>query len=110
MTSLKPTFFILISLLLASCTGMKTSATSVENEAYLEFIGDPSQYAEDLDVTIGDDYTFTAEVHTEKTGRPNGKLYSIPTGRHRVTVSYKGRVLFSKDIFVGNQETRQIHL
>ncbi len=86
---------------LAGCTGVKTTATGLNNEAFLEFIGKPNNYKEGLDVTIDDKNTFKAEVNKAHSDRPKGKVYAISTGKHIVTVSYNNNVIFKDFIVYG---------
>ncbi len=95
---------------LASCTGVKTASTGLENETYLEFLGDPSNYKGGVDVTVDEKTTFKAEVNDPTIARPKGKLYAISTGTHNISVSYNSKILFRKQIFVSAQETKKITL
>jgi hypothetical protein len=96
--------------LLVSCTGVKSTATGLENESFLEFIGTPSNYNGGVKVNIDDKTTFTAEVNKDHADRPKGKVYAISTGTHVVTVSYNNSVIFKKQIFVSAQETKKVIL
>ena len=95
---------------LSGCTGVKTLSTGLENEAYLEFVGNPGNYSGGITVTIDDKTTFTANVNKDRANRPKGKVYAISTGNHTVSVSYQGTVIYSKQIFVSAQETKRISL
>lgn len=97
-------------LLLGGCTGVKTSSSGLENEAFLEFVGKPSSYTNGVDVNIDDKTTFKAEVNKDHADRPKGNVYAIATGTHVVTVSYNKNVIFKKQIFVSAQETKKIIL
>jgi hypothetical protein len=104
-------FVIAIGLtFLTSCTGVKTVVTGLENEALLEFIGEPNNYTGGVKVNIDDKTTFLAEVNKDHADRPKGKVYAISTGAHIVTVSYNNNVIYKKQIFVSAQETKKIIL
>jgi hypothetical protein len=106
-------FFYVIAIgfiFLTACTGVKTSSSGMENEAFLEFIGTPSDYNGGVDVNIDDISTFKAEVNKDHADRPKGNVYAIKTGTHILTVSYNDKVLFKKQIFVSSQETKKIIL
>jgi hypothetical protein len=108
---MKKLMFIAAVLLLSSCaTGVKTTSSGLENEAFLEFVGTPNLYHEGISVTIDNSYTFTAEVKRDHADRPKGKVYAISTGKHDVSVSHDGRVIYQKTIFVSARETRKIVL
>ena len=95
---------------LTGCTGLKTTSTGLENEAFLEFIGSPSNYTGGVDVNLDDKNTFKGEVNKDHADRPKGKVYAISTGNHSITVSYNSKVIFKKQIFVSSQETKKIIL
>jgi hypothetical protein len=104
-------YIIAIALIfLTGCTGLKTTSVGLENEAFLEFIGTPSNYTGGVDVNLDDINTFKAEVNKDHADRPKGKVYAISTGNHSITVSYNSKVIFKKQIFVSSQETKKIIL
>jgi hypothetical protein len=109
---MKKIFYVIaIGLLfVAGCTGVKTVTTGLENEAFLSFIGKPSVYKGGVTVNVDDKNTFKAEVCKDFTDRPKGKVYAISTGTHIVTVSFNNNVIFKKQIFISNQETKKIQL
>jgi hypothetical protein len=97
-------------LILSGCTGVKTLSTGLENEAFLEFVGNPNYYLGGVTVTVDDKTTFVADVNKDHADRPKGKVYAISTGTHTITVSYNKQVIYSKQIFVSSQETKRIFL
>ncbi len=97
-------------MLLAGCRGLKTVSNGLENEAFLEFLGDPGSYKGGVNVTLDDKTTFLAEVYKDKRTRTKGQVYAIPTGTHTVSVSYNGKTLVKKQIFVSAQESKKITL
>ena len=104
-------FTLIIGLtILAGCTGVKTSSTSLENESFLEIIGTPGNYPGGVDINIDNNPTFNAVVNKDHSNRPKGNVYAISTGTHFVTVSYNNNVIFKKKIFVSAQETKKIIL
>ena len=104
-------FVLAITLIfLTGCTGVKTLSTGLENEAYLEFIGNPSNYEEGVNVNIDDKSIFKADVNKDHQNRPKGTVYAISTGTHIVTVTYNNNVIFKNQIFVAAQETKKIIL
>jgi hypothetical protein len=100
----------IVLLYLPSCTGIKTTISGLENEAFIEFLGNPSNYQGGIDVDIDGSAYFKAEVNKNHANRPKGKTYAISTGTHTIKVSYKGNLLVQKKIFVSNQETKKIIL
>tara|TARA_B100000809_G_scaffold220164_1_gene227770 strand:+ start:198 stop:548 length:351 start_codon:yes stop_codon:yes gene_type:complete len=103
-------------LLFTNCTGVKTVSSGLENESFLEFAGDPRDFAGGVDVNIDDKITFKAEINKVRRNspdhakRPKGKAYAISTGAHVVSVSYNNTLIFKKKIFISAQETRTIIL
>ena len=107
----KSLFAIAIGLMvLTGCTGVKTTSTGIENEAFIELIGNPNTYVGGVIVNIDDKITFNAEVNKAHADRPKGKVYAISTGIHTITVSYNNSVIFKKQVFVSAQETKRIVL
>ena len=122
---MKNLFFLLVmtSLVLASCgttgEGLLSTARGLENESFLEFVGNASNYRGGVDVNIDGKVTFKAKVHNENEGynfkkaeidRFKGEIYVISTGTHTIIVSYKGRIIYKKQIFISAQETKKIIL
>jgi len=107
----KIVFIFLIGLILiAGCTGLKTASRGLENEAFLEFVGIPTNYPNGIDVQIDDKITFKAYVVKDYAVRPKGKVYAIATGAHLISISHKNTLIFKKQIFVSAQETKKITL
>lgn len=107
----KSLFVIWISMfLLIGCTGVRTVSTGLENESFLQFIGNPSDYRGGVDVIIDDELNFKAKVYSTKVNRMKVKVYAIPTGKHTLKVSFKDNLLYDKQIFISAQETKNIIL
>lgn len=101
---------LLVLLPILACTGVKTRSGGLENEAYLVFIGKPADYKEGIQVELTDTKAFTAEVTTDESAQPKGKVYAIKPGKHLITVRYQRKVVYSQQIFVSVQETKKIYL
>jgi uncharacterized protein YceK len=95
---------------ITGCTGVKTVTKGLENQSYIEIIGDPNNYSGGVEVTTDETTTFNAEVNKANAKRPKGSVYSISTGKHIVTVKFNNEIIYSKQIFVSAQETKQIIL
>jgi len=96
--------------IITGCTGVKTVSKGLENQSFIELIGNPGNYPGGVDVTIDETTTFSAEVNKAGAKRPKGSVYAISTGNHVVTVKYKNEAIYTKQIFVSAQETKQIIL
>ncbi len=105
------TYLLLTSLIiLSSCGGIKTKTAGLENEAFLEFVGPVKSYTDGVDVIIDNKINFKAIVIKDKVAYMKGEVYAISTGTHTLKVSYKGKALYEKQIFVAAQETKKIVL
>lgn len=104
-------FLVLCALVFTSCYTIKTSAGGKDNEAFMEFVGNPKAFAGGVSVDLDGKIKFTAEVSETRTvNRLGGVIYSIPTGSHSVTVRYNNKVIFQEKIFISTQDTRVIKL
>ena len=104
-------FLIAIGLiLLTGCTGVKTLSTGLENDSFLVFIGNPSNYPSGIEVDIDNKIVFNAEVNTGNLISSKGTVYAISAGKHILTVSHNNNVIYKKQIFVSAQETKKIIL
>jgi len=101
---------IIFMIFFVSCTGLKTSSTGLENQAFLEFIGKPSKYASGITVNVDKEITFKAKVKKDHVTRPKGKAYAISTGVHTISVIYHNNMIYKKRIFISAQETKRIIL
>jgi len=107
----KNIFIITISLILLSgCAMVNTSSSGMPKESFLEFIGSPEMYKGGVDVIVDDKIQFKAEVFNNHPDRTKGKVYSISTGKHTVSVSFNSNVIYNQKIFLSSQETRIIEL
>jgi hypothetical protein len=104
-------FGLLFSLIaIAACTGIKTSTQGLENESFLEFIGNPDNYVGGVLVNIDKEISFMAEVKENNADVTKGKVYAISTGKHVISVYYNEKVIYQKQIFVSAQETKKVLL
>jgi len=99
-------------LLVAISCGSNSTVKGLENQSFLEFVSNESNYKGKVDVAIDNQASFKAQVYKEKYGsnRIKGKVYAIPTGVHTVMVSYNGSLVYQKQIYVSAQETKKIIL
>lgn len=102
---------MLVSFLVVGCTSVKTFSSGVDNEAYLEFLGDPHLYTGGVEVDIDGEVTFTAQVEDPETvNRLRGKVYTVIPGVHVITVTYDGVIVYKQKVMLSNQETRKVKL
>lgn len=102
--------FLMTVFISVGCTGVKTTTSGMENEAFLVFVGNPQSYESGVEVSIDDSATFSAEVQKNHADRPQGKVYAISTGQHLVSVAHNNKIIYQKRIFVSAQETKKIIL
>lgn len=104
-------FAMLCALVFVGCTSVKSTSSGMDNEAFLEFLGDPHLFTGGVDVDIDGNVSFNAQVEDSKTeNRLRGKVYSVKTGVHVITVTYDGNVIYKQKVMLSNQETRKIKL
>lgn len=101
---------VVLMFILNSCGGTKTSFQGLENESYLEFLGNPGNYTDGVDVIVDDKPSFRAKVYKDKVGRMRGEIYTIKTGRHKLKVKYQNKLIINKEIFISSQESKKIVL
>lgn len=109
-TIIKFTTPILFVLMLVACGGVKTSTSGVDNKTFLEFCSTPNNYRGGVDVNVDDKTNFKAEVIKYNPTKISTTVYAISPGKHVITVSYEGKVLYKQQLFLSNQETRKIIL
>lgn len=110
---------ILFVLLSAVClvTGCRSNypvaqQSGMEDRAYLVFVGPEETYkngSELIQVDV-DGTVFNAEVVKPKTANRKGIQYGVATGRRNVTIRFKGKVIYNKQLFLSSQETKIINL
>lgn len=81
-----------------------------EDMAYLLFISSKDYAGKDVQVTIDNAKPFSARVVKEKKSNRRGTQYGVAIGTRTLTVSFEGKTLYSKKIFVSTQEVKQIIL
>jgi uncharacterized protein YcfL len=105
---------ILAVLLLVGCKSNYPVAqqTGKEDISYLFFVGPKETYGDGMftvQVKV-DDTQFDAKVVKPKTANRKGVQYAVAPGRRQLTVSFKGQVIYQKQIFLSPQETKTIEL
>ncbi len=102
----------MLALVLAfSCkVGMISESRGKAQEAYIQFIQTQTKYENGVSVSIDNGTIFIAKVDKQTKRGVTGNIYTIPTGRHRISVKVDGRLLYEKEIFTSSQETKQISL
>jgi hypothetical protein len=105
-------YIIGLFLVVTSCTHIRSLSSGIENEGFLEFIySNPKQtYEGGVNVSIDEKTTFIATVNKDKIKSSKGNIYSISSGTHTISVSYKGEILYKKQVFISSQQTIKIKL
>lgn len=71
----------------------------------------PGEYAgKEVTVMLDGKKPFEAKVVKAKNANRKGTSYAVSTGRRKINVTYNGKVIYSKEIFVSTQETKIITL
>lgn len=100
--------FSVILTLLSACSGIKTSSRGLENEAFLELIGDPIKMGQ-VEVIIDNETPFLATVN-KPNRKVKGQVYAIKNGRSELIIRHKNNIIYKQTIFVSPQETKRIIL
>ena len=98
-------------------TGCKSSfpvaqQSGKEDMAYLVFVGPKETYGNGSKlVQVDVDGTkFDAKVIKPKVANRKGVQYGVATGRRSISVSFNGKTIYSKQLFLSSQETKIITL
>ena len=104
--------FLVLPLLLMGCKANFPVAqeSGKEDIAYLLFVSEKQYAGKEVQVTVDGNTQFDARVVKGKKANRRGNQYGISTGNRSLKVSYQGKVLYQKRIFVSTQEVKQIIL
>lgn len=110
---------VLVTLFAFACflAGCKSSfpvaqQSGKEDMAYLVFVGPLGTYgngSKPVQVDV-DGTKFDAKVVKPKVANRKGVQYGVATGRRNITVTFKGKTVYSKQLFLSSQETKIITL
>ena len=79
--------------------------------AYLLFVSQEGQYAKQTVSVQLDDTRFDAQPVVQKKANRRGTQYTVTPGRRKLTVKdQQGKVLYTKEVMLSAQETKQIML
>lgn len=106
----KITLLFTLLFLFASCDITQSTASGIENQAFLSFFGTKSMYPNGVEVVLDDKTRFNAQVHKNQSNIKHVRIYGISTGKHKITVSSNGKILYEKVIFLTSQQTKKIIL
>ncbi len=81
-----------------------------EDMAFLLFVSSDTYEGKNVQVSIDGAQPFEAKVTKSKKANRKGTQYGIHTGPRMLKVSYEGKVIYQKKIFVSTQEVKQIIL
>jgi len=110
------TLYLLIALacILTACKVSYPVAqqSGKEDMAYLVFVGPKATYGNGkYPVQVDIDGTkFDAKVVKPKTANRKGTQYGVATGRRNITVTFEGKTIYQKQLFLSSQETKIIDL
>lgn len=100
-----------VALLLVGCKANYPVAqqSGREDIAYLIFISNKQYAGKNVTVDV-DGNSFDAKVVKAKKSNRRGTQYGVSTGRRTISVKCEGKTLYSKQLFLSAQETKQIIL
>lgn len=81
-----------------------------EDIAYLLFVSSSEYAGKKVVVKIDNNAPFEAKVEKSSKASRRGSQYGIAVGTRNLTVSYDGKNIYQKKIFVSTQEVKQIML
>lgn len=84
--------------------------TGKEDMAYLLFVSGNQYAGKQVSVSIDEAEPFSAEVVKAKKANRRGNQYGVSTGSRSLKVTYEGKVLYQKKVFLSTQEVKQINL
>lgn len=102
---------VAVCLLVACKSSMPVAQQSgKEDMAYLVFVGPSSTYGSKQVQVDVDGVVFNAKVVKPKVANRKGTQYGVATGRRNINVTFNGRTIYSKQLFLSSQETKTITL
>jgi hypothetical protein len=103
---------LVITLLLFSCTGLKTNSYGLENNGYIKIIGNKADYPyhSNLYMIIDNNTKVPVKVSKDTKKRPEGKIYKIKPGVHQIMIYQNGELLIDKSVFISSQEINKVYL
>lgn len=106
------TLLFVIPLLLIGCRAHLPVAqeSGKEDIAYILFVSSNEYAGKSVTVKVDNNVPFTAKVVKESKASRRGFQYGITVGTRNLTVSYNGKNIYQKKIFVSTQEVKQIIL
>ena len=94
---------IVLAGLLAAC---KTNYPVAQQSGKKDTYGN-GKYPVQVDI---DGTRFDAKVVKPKTANRKGTQYGVATGRRNITVTFEGKTIYQKQLFLSSQETKIINL
>ena len=104
---------IIVCLCLTACkTGSFSSTGGQEDIAYIFITSGTEMAGKKVMVKVDNNAPFEAQVQKteQNTEKHNGKLHAIMPGRRFLVVTYNGKTVYSKEIFLSSQQTKSIVL
>ena len=104
-------YFLLLLLFTGCAVGTQTQKVQVPDQAFIVVVGNSDNY-EDAQIFLqyDDMQKFPVEIKKQGTKRFKQTLYEISPGRHTLKVFNGDQLLINKEIFISNQETKEIIL
>lgn len=97
-------------LLLTGCkVGNVAVSQGLADQSYLYFVS-VNKYSQPVKVMLDNSIAFDATVVRERKATVKGNTYAVSTGKHRVSVSYQGKTIWEREVFLSTQETKKIIL
>ena len=81
-----------------------------DDVAYLLFVGQEEYAEKKVEVSLDNGTPFSAEVVEAKDAHRKGTQYAVGIGTRSIKVTFDGKVLYEKKLFLSSQEVKKIML
>ena len=101
-----------VALFAGSCTTYETAVSGVQDGAFLKVVKirkSENKFKNGVILFIDEERTTIEKVYSEKNSA-KAMVVPITSGKHYVEIREGSRVLFEKNLFIANGETRTIKL
>lgn len=98
-------------LVLVSCKGAYTSTSGgKEDIGFISLVGDPKKYEAGAMVSVDNGKPSIVMVVEEGKISKEDNRVKVPTGMHKITITYQNKVVYTQSALISLQETKKISL
>jgi hypothetical protein len=105
-------YLLIMFFMLLSCRAYLPVAqqSGKDDIGYLLFVSSDKYADKDIRFAIDNMQPYTAKVIKDNKSRTKGTQYGIATGTHVLEITYNGKKIYEKKIFISTQEVKRITL